>query len=117
MKPNVLFIIDSFEQGGSERQAMQLLTQLHASGKRSEEHTSELQSQSNLVCRLLLAKKKSNIIRMSDPTSSRRTYFIIITNSRHITQVVRIFFAQHYILTAHLCMPSYSQTLIATSAS
>src|SRR2546427_5734664 len=29
-----------------------------AEGKRSEEHTSELQSQSNLVCRLLLEKKK-----------------------------------------------------------
>src|SRR5688572_22084083 len=28
---------------------------------RSEEHTSELQSQSNLVCRLLLEKKKQNI--------------------------------------------------------
>src|SRR5438270_1575589 len=28
---------------------------------RSEEHTSELQSQSNLVCRLLLEKKKTNI--------------------------------------------------------
>src|SRR6266853_3201710 len=27
---------------------------------RSEEHTSELQSQSNLVCRLLLEKKKKN---------------------------------------------------------
>src|SRR2546430_11111357 len=27
-------------------------------GRRSEEHTSELQSQSNLVCRLLLDKKK-----------------------------------------------------------
>src|SRR2546430_8999314 len=27
---------------------------------RSEEHTSELQSQSNLVCRLLLAQKKSS---------------------------------------------------------
>src|SRR2546430_389397 len=27
--------------------------------KRSEEHTSELQSQSNLVCRLLLEKKKA----------------------------------------------------------
>src|SRR2546427_6989524 len=27
-------------------------------GPRSEEHTSELQSQSNLVCRLLLEKKK-----------------------------------------------------------
>src|SRR5688572_31827035 len=29
--------------------------------KRSEEHTSELQSQSNLVCRLLLEKKKNKI--------------------------------------------------------
>src|SRR5256886_3723458 len=28
---------------------------------RSEEHTSELQSQSNLVCRLLLEKKKENL--------------------------------------------------------
>jgi len=33
MKPNVLFIVDSFEQGGSERQAMQLLRQLHHSGR------------------------------------------------------------------------------------
>src|SRR2546427_4900988 len=32
----------------------------HAIG-RSEEHTSELQSQSNLVCRLLLEKKKNKI--------------------------------------------------------
>src|SRR2546427_8603479 len=31
---------------------------------RSEEHTSELQSQSNLVCRLLLEKKK----KIEDPT-------------------------------------------------
>src|SRR2546430_3863283 len=29
---------------------------------RSEEHTSELQSQSNLVCRLLLEKKKKNYV-------------------------------------------------------
>src|SRR5688572_31682515 len=29
--------------------------------ERSEEHTSELQSQSNLVCRLLLEKKKNKI--------------------------------------------------------
>src|SRR2546430_10831284 len=35
-------------------------------GPRSEEHTSELQSQSNLVCRLLLEKKKSETIK---PTS------------------------------------------------
>src|SRR2546430_6591706 len=33
--------------------------------ERSEEHTSELQSQSNLVCRLLLEKKKNNTIRFS----------------------------------------------------
>src|SRR2546430_13570755 len=35
--------------------------------RRSEEHTSELQSQSNLVCRLLLEKKKTikNIIHSS----------------------------------------------------
>src|SRR2546430_16645684 len=30
--------------------------------KRSEEHTSELQSQSNLVCRLLLEKKKRKTV-------------------------------------------------------
>src|SRR5690606_39828634 len=30
-------------------------------GQRSEEHTSEFQSRENLVCRLLLEKKKNNI--------------------------------------------------------
>src|SRR2546430_9881470 len=34
--------------------------------RRSEEHTSELQSQSNLVCRLLLEKKKKDIDTYSD---------------------------------------------------
>src|SRR2546430_3972202 len=33
---------------------------LAGAAERSEEHTSELQSQSNLVCRLLLEKKKKN---------------------------------------------------------
>src|SRR2546427_1718627 len=37
---------------------------------RSEEHTSELQSQSNLVCRLLLEKKKKNNATMTDLTRS-----------------------------------------------
>src|SRR5688572_32487232 len=31
---------------------------------RSEEHTSELQSQSNLVCRLLLEKKKNHLVKI-----------------------------------------------------
>src|SRR5256885_12779367 len=30
--------------------------------RRSEEHTSELQSPCNLVCRLLLEKKKNNVV-------------------------------------------------------
>src|SRR5260370_18240782 len=38
-------------------------TQVGAGGVRSEEHTSELQSHLNLVCRLLLEKKKKNKIR------------------------------------------------------
>src|SRR5258706_1850103 len=33
---------------------------------RSEEHTSELQSLTNLVCRLLLEKKKNKSFRISD---------------------------------------------------
>src|SRR2546430_6929635 len=37
------------------------------SAVRSEEHTSELQSQSNLVCRLLLAKKNQNPGRAPTP--------------------------------------------------
>src|SRR2546430_12606480 len=35
------------------------------SRQRSEEHTSELQSQSNLVCRLLLEKKNTNTTLLS----------------------------------------------------
>src|SRR5690606_41817508 len=35
-------------------------TTIAADGLRSEEHTSELQSRENLVCRLLLEKKKRN---------------------------------------------------------
>src|SRR2546430_9629030 len=38
---------------------------------RSEEHTSELQSQSNLVCRLLLEKKKKKIITITRSTRNR----------------------------------------------
>src|SRR2546430_6273414 len=41
---------------------------------RSEEHTSELQSQSNLVCRLLLEKKKTRQLRQrADPADTRPT--------------------------------------------
>src|SRR2546430_13603616 len=33
--------------------------------RRSEEHTSELQSQSNLVCRLLLEKKQARLVQLN----------------------------------------------------
>src|SRR2546427_1870991 len=42
----------------SKRRVRHLCAANHGDGRRSEEHTSELQSQSNLVCRLLLEKKK-----------------------------------------------------------
>src|SRR5688572_32261102 len=44
----------------SQRQTAQLRGLGHGRCGRSEEHTSELQSQSNLVCRLLLEKKKTS---------------------------------------------------------
>src|SRR2546430_11970909 len=45
---------------------------------RSEEHTSELQSQSNLVCRLLLEKKKAHDYR---PNTSRLSQLHLFTGT------------------------------------
>src|SRR2546428_2928076 len=46
-----------------------------AKARRSEEHTSELQSRSDLVCRLLLEKKNTHPMRRSNihATNSRRS--------------------------------------------
>src|SRR2546430_412046 len=44
---------------------------------RSEEHTSELQSQSNLVCRLLLEKKKNSRLPHRTPRAEGRLTFSI----------------------------------------
>src|SRR2546430_4995851 len=52
-----------YTQAGTEDEMRRRLT------RRSEEHTSELQSQSNLVCRLLLEKKKN-----------KATTYSIVTN-------------------------------------
>src|SRR2546430_3199544 len=48
-----------------------------ARSRRSEEHTSELQSQSNLVCRLLLEKKKKKKMQypqIKELTDNQHTY-------------------------------------------
>src|SRR5437016_11591445 len=49
------FLWESSGQGGSLNDILHRFREL----SRSEEHTSELQSLTNLVCRLLLEKKKS----------------------------------------------------------
>src|SRR2546430_8465713 len=65
------------EQDAPAALAYRRLDEAHPSpandaGVRSEEHTSELQSQSNLVCRLLLEKKKKKREppRTASPSSS-----------------------------------------------
>src|SRR5256886_3633618 len=68
-----------------------LLQHLHHVN-RSEEHTSELQSQSNLVCRLLLEKKKKNkkiphksklTMILSEPHNNREVATTTNTSSTH----------------------------------
>src|SRR2546430_7412337 len=51
-------IADAAEELGGARVLAAIQRLPRGAVERSEEHTSELQSQSNLVCRLLLEKKK-----------------------------------------------------------
>src|SRR2546430_8108336 len=60
---------------------------LRHAATRSEEHTSELQSQSNLVCRLLLEKKKKKNI-----TEARELYKDI-TKSQNIAMTCKMYTA------------------------
>src|SRR5256885_3920863 len=50
---------------------------------RSEEHTSELQSPCNLVCRLLLEKKKKTIVVIDTCTGDDATYSNLILRAAH----------------------------------
>src|SRR2546430_11515055 len=50
---------DATQMLGFRKERFTALQRRFTQGPRSEEHTSELQSQSNLVCRLLLEKKKT----------------------------------------------------------
>src|SRR5256886_8889801 len=56
---------------------------------RSEEHTSELQSQSNLVCRLLLEKKKNNRIQRNHAVIAAATKTTAL-RLPHITKLLHI---------------------------
>src|SRR2546427_7507462 len=80
---------DAHAEGG---RAAEERVQLHKAGAivtfnsptasmRSEEHTSELQSQSNLVCRLLLEKKKK-IVKSCAVLALTRTHSILPEHHR-----------------------------------
>src|SRR5262249_61908832 len=49
----------AFSETWRSKKAGRFRSARHVSEKRSEEHTSELQSLTNIVCRLLLEKKKN----------------------------------------------------------
>src|SRR5256885_11034567 len=51
---------------------------------RSEEHTSELQSPCNLVCRLLLEKKKHHHVHVYPPRHTHHTYTTHLTPKQHL---------------------------------
>src|SRR2546430_12299665 len=53
-------------------------------GTRSEEHTSELQSQSHLVCRLLLAKKQLHFITSKLLRACRHAVITVPQNKHQI---------------------------------
>src|SRR5258706_6280906 len=59
--------VEAVEFARQARAFGRIVVQQQVDSQRSEEHTSELQSLTNLVCRLLLGKKK----RQSDWTLSR----------------------------------------------
>src|SRR3989475_1485620 len=60
--------------GKAERRSVALGVRTPGFVERSEEHTSELQSQSNIVCRLLLEKKKKHRIVAVRPYIHHRYY-------------------------------------------
>src|SRR3712207_8937931 len=59
---------------GDDRVGDHLRAQVLRERRRSEEHTSELQSRQYLVCRLLLEKKKIVTARSSTPATTRNPH-------------------------------------------
>src|SRR5215204_706232 len=73
--------------------------------RRSEEHTSELQSHSDLVCRLLLEKKNANIekiIAAKEEPKPGFTNFASLNFTTHPTSLVRFVSAVTAVLTVGL---------------
>src|SRR2546430_10708779 len=68
-----------YRDEAAERIAAHLALRFLDGTRRSEEHTSELQSQSNLVCRLLLEKKKKKPTRASGTTITAPSVSVLLS--------------------------------------
>src|SRR3972149_4959706 len=68
---------------------------------RSEEHTSELQSQSNLVCRLLLEKKKKIQVEMTSVVDKQVGSGAIVRDLAHVR-------SRHLVRVYSLCVSLFS---------
>src|SRR2546430_10848889 len=69
--------------------ALPLLTSTKVAATRSEEHTSELQSQSNLVCRLLL-EKQNNALRLLIPHHAQLREEVVARGELRVQRLLRV---------------------------
>src|SRR5476649_2451563 len=92
-----------------------------ACGGRSEEHTSELQSHSELVCRLLLEKKKASLFLYSASREAAMagSYLIRKFSDAELSELLRLFFfffndtatTEIYTFSLHDALPIYCPKL------
>src|SRR2546427_8779169 len=74
---SIVIVINESASAADRFQDVLLKIWVAVNQRRSEEHTSELQSQSNLVCRLLLEKKKKDSLSLdAGRLFERRKHFL-----------------------------------------
>src|SRR2546430_13379557 len=74
-----VIFLDHQMQIASRQPGQPLVLEVDHRQPRSEEHTSELQSQSNLVCRLLLEKKKKQIYKTATVVTLALVFYTCCT--------------------------------------
>src|SRR5690349_22219450 len=76
--PEIPWLLFPFLGGDDAQSRWRCSTRLlHRAGTRSEEHTSELQSRRDLVCRLLLEKKKKTTNQKIQNDRIYRLYIVV----------------------------------------